>query len=50
MAGQALKRLDTLSPTFRANAGDFLDRAFFAPEVRQDLLDVIARVRGEARG
>ncbi len=39
----AMRKLAKLSPVFGANAGDFLDRAFFASDVRAMLLDALVR-------
>ncbi len=37
----AMRQLAQLSPIFGDNAGDFLDRAFFAPDVRAGLLQAL---------
>jgi tetratricopeptide (TPR) repeat protein len=42
-AARALRGLRRVSPTFAANPGEFLDRSFFAPEVREEILGVIEK-------
>jgi tetratricopeptide (TPR) repeat protein len=39
----AMRRLAAISPVFGRDAGVFLDRAYFAPEVRAVLLDALRR-------
>lgn len=39
----AMRRLSEVSPVFSRSAGDFLDRAFFAPDVRAMLMSALQR-------